>query len=124
MNKDKYIGLRVSADSYNDIKDFCETYGMTTSNFLRLVLDGELDRYGKFKGLTKDEVTEYINQTNRLMEAFGKVEWEVNKIGVNINSLAKKRSLSEDEKEELMGYLKRIEALTKNSMEGIWQLLV
>lgn len=124
MNKDKYIGLRVTEESYNEIKDFCSNYGMSVSDFLRLILDGELEKYGKYKGLEKSDVIKYINQTNKLIEEAGKVEWEVNKIGVNINQLVKKGFLNSEEKKELISYLDRLETLTKNFMEAIWQSLM
>lgn len=124
MNKDKYIGLRVTEESYNEIKDFCSTYGVSTSNFLRLVLNDELKKYGKYKGLEKDDVIKYINQTNKLIEEAGKVEWEVNKIGVNVNQLVKKGFLNTDEKKELISYLDKLETLTKNFVEAIWQSLM
>lgn len=124
MNKDKYIGLRVTEESYNEIKDFCSTYGVSTSDFLRLVLNDELEKYGKYKGLEKADVIKYINQTNKLIEEAGKVEWEVNKIGVNINNLIKRGVLYDNEKKELMDYLKSLETLTKKFMGVIWQSLM
>lgn len=126
MKKEKYIGLRVTEDSYVEIKSFCESYGISVSDFLRLTLDGELEKYGRFKGLTKDEIVEYVKQTNKLIEALGKVQWEVNKIGVNVNQIAKSFHLNDGDKEdieELMKALDRVEKLIDSVGDGVWRLL-
>lgn len=126
MKKEKYIGLRVTEDSYDEIKDFCESYGISVSDFLRLTLDGELEKYSRYKGLTKDEIVEYVKQTNKLIEALGKVQWEVNKIGVNVNQIAKSFHLNDGDKEDiedLMKGLDRIEKLIDSVGDGVWRLL-
>lgn len=126
MKKEKYIGLRVTEDSYVEIKDFCESYGVSVSDFLRLTLDGELEKYGRYKGLTKDEIVEYVKKTNELIEALGKVHWEVNKIGVNVNQIAKSFHLNDGDKEDiedLMKGLDRIESLIKGVNDSVWLLL-
>lgn len=126
MKKEKYIGLRVTEDSYVEIKSFCESYGISVSDFLRLTLDGELEKYSRYKGLTKDEIVEYVKQTNMLIEALGKVHWEVNKIGTNINQVAKKFNLNggdEEDIKELMKGLDRIEKLIDSVGDGVWRLL-
>lgn len=126
MKKEKYIGLRVTEDSYVEIKSFCENYGISVSDFLRLTLDGELEKYGRYKGLTKDEIVEYVKKTNELIEAVGKVQWEVNKIGVNVNQIAKSFHLNDGDKEDiedLMKGLDRIESLIKGVNDSVWHLL-
>lgn len=126
MKKEKYIGLRVTEDSYCEIKSFCENYGISTSDFLRLTLDGELEKYSRYKGLTKDEIVEYVKKTNELIEAVGKVQWEVNKIGINVNQIAKSFHLNDGDKEdikELMKGLDRIEKLIDSVGDGVWRLL-
>lgn len=97
--KQKEILVKVTAriaHSVSDIiKDIAEEYGVSFSEVVRLSIDGHLEKYlGNVQYIDKQQGEEIKRQSAALANEMQGIRNELNRIGVNVNQIAKGNNLA------------------------------
>ena len=89
------VTARIAHNVSDIIKDIAEEYGVSFSEVVRLSIDGHLEKYlGNVQYIDKQQADEIKQQTAGLRMKCRSIRNELNRIGVNVNQIAKGNNIA------------------------------
>lgn len=89
------VTARIAHSVSDIIKDIAEEYGVSFSEVVRLSIDGHLEKYlGNVQYIDKQQGEEIKRQSAALANEMQGIRNELNRIGVNVNQIAKGNNIA------------------------------
>ena len=122
LKKTKNLNLRIDEVLNDELLEASEKFGKTRSDIVRLILNGELDDYKKYSGLSKDDIRDFKLTIQGFEGDLAKIEKEINRIGINFNQLVKHRTCSDEILKSFKGELKNLSYLLLEISNALYKL--
>lgn len=105
VTKMKPVTVRFSEDAWGVIHDMAEESGVPMAELIRAVVDNRLERYlGTVQYIDKEQGKQIEAQLKSLYEVLSKIEFDLNRIGVNYNQEIKLKQIEKKYEGRRLGY--------------------